>query len=402
VAAETSGVKTRPKERPSDRIGRRSRLSCYRHKQNLFPPECPSLGGMKRPFRGATFHVTNKCGRSKKRTEFHGKTGFLADYNRYSKEKRMPRTRIAPSPTGALHLGNARTFLVNWALARRHGWGVVLRIEDLDGPRVKSGAADEAIELLAWLGLDWDEGPYYQLHDLAPYREALATLARAGDVYPCRCTRKQIELASLSAPHGDEHELRYPGTCRPAEPTPVDPALLADENVAWRLRVPAGETVFVDQFAGAERHSVDQTVGDFLVGTKGGLPSYQLAVVVDDARQGIDQVVRGDDLLPSTPRQIHIYDRLRLGPAPSYTHLPLVVGSDGRRLAKRHGDSRLSHYRAAGASAARVVGQLAAWCGCGERREMTAGKFLDKFDLARLPGAPIVFSSEDDRWLLER
>lgn len=314
----------------------------------------------------------------------------------------MPRTRIAPSPTGALHLGNARTFLVNWALARQRGWRIVLRIEDLDGPRVKAGAADEAIELLVWLGLDWDEGPLYQLRDLAPYREALATLAQAGDVYPCRCTRKQIEQASLSAPHGDEYELRYPDTCRPAEPTPVDPAQLADAGVAWRLRVPSGETTFVDQFAGNVRCDVDQGVGDFLVGTKGGLPSYQLAVVVDDARQGIDQVVRGDDLLSSTPRQLLIYDRLRLGPVPSYTHLPLVVGPDGRRLAKRHGDSRLTHYRAAGASAARIVGLLAEWCGCGPRQEMTAGEFLVAFDLHDLAKGPIMFTPTDDDWLLRR
>ncbi len=264
----------------------------------------------------------------------------------------MPRTRLAPSPTGALHLGNARTFLVNWALARQNGWQIVLRIEDLDGPRIKPGAADEAIGVLDWLGLDWDEGPVYQSHDLTPYREALATLGNEGAVYACRCTRKQIAQASLSAPHGDEHELRYPGTCRPPESTPVDDVLQANERVAWRIRVPVAVTMFVDQFAGEQQHDVASTVGDFLVGAKGGMPGYQLAVVVDDARQRIDQVVRGDDLISSTPRQLLLYDRLELGPPPSYTHLPMVVGEDGRRLAKRHGDSRLSHYRAQGARGA--------------------------------------------------
>jgi glutamyl-tRNA synthetase len=313
----------------------------------------------------------------------------------------MPRTRLAPSPTGALHLGNARTFLVNWALARQRDWRIVLRIEDLDGPRVKAGAADEAIDLLAWLGLDWDEGPSYQLNDLAPYREALAKLAAAGDIYACRCTRREIEAASLSAPHGDAHELRYPGTCRPAEPTPVDSARLADAEVAWRLRVPAEETCFVDRFAGEQRHDVDRVVGDFLVGTKGGLPSYQLAVVVDDARQGVDQVVRGDDLVSSTPRQLLLYERLKLGLVPSYTHLPLVVGPDGRRLAKRHGDSRLSHYRSQGVSAERIVGLLAEWCGCGTRREMSAAEFLDAFNLDSLPREPIMFTAADNDWLLQ-
>ena len=125
------------------------------------------------------------------------------------------RTRLAPSPTGALHLGNARTFLVNWALARQRGWQIVLRIDDLDGPRIKAGAADGALEMLSWLGLDWDEGPYFQRHDLLPYRHALEQLGNQGDIYPCRCTRKQIAAASLSAPHACDHELRYPGTCRP-------------------------------------------------------------------------------------------------------------------------------------------------------------------------------------------
>ncbi len=312
----------------------------------------------------------------------------------------MSCTRLAPSPTGALHLGNARTFLVNWALARQRGWKIVLRIDDPDGPRIKEGAADEAIELLQWLGLDWDEGPYFQRRDLSAYRAALAKLAQRGDIYACRCTRRQIEAASLSAPHGDEHELRYPGTCRPEGPGVVDDRLLAEANVAWRICVAEGETAFVDAFAGVQSHDVQASVGDFLVGTKAGLPSYQLAVVVDDARQGIDQVVRGDDLLRSTSRQILLYDRLGLGLAPTYTHLPLVLGEDGKRLAKRHGDSRLLHYREHGVGAERILGLLGEWCGLGSRREMSTVAFLDAFDLDRLPREPTVFTSRDDAWLL--
>ncbi|MCA9231860.1 MAG: tRNA glutamyl-Q(34) synthetase GluQRS, partial [Planctomycetales bacterium] len=232
-----------------------------------------------------------------------------------------PRTRLAPSPTGALHLGNARTFLVNWAIARQRGWEIVLRIEDLDGPRVKEGTAELAVELLAWLGLDWDEGPYYQRDDLSPYLAATKQLVRSGHVYPCRCTRKEVQQATLSAPHGDQHELRYPGTCRPQQ-SEVDTALLGVEGVAWRVCVPAGKTDFQDSFCGKQTYDIGETIGDFLVGTKLGLPSYQLAVVVDDARQGIDQVVRGDDLLSSTPRQILLYELLGLSRLPNYTHLP--------------------------------------------------------------------------------
>jgi len=308
----------------------------------------------------------------------------------------MPRTRLAPSPTGALHLGNARTFLVNWALARQQGWEIVLRIEDLDGPRVKPEAAAEAIDILGWLGLDSDEGPYYQRDDLAPYRAALDRLAAQDDVYPCRCTRREIEQAALSAPHGDEHELRYPGTCREI-PLPRREGL--GEGFALRLRVPSGATSFTDRFAGRHQHDIDATTGDFLVATKEGLPGYQLAVVVDDARQLIDRIVRGDDLLGSTHRQQLLRQRLNLGPTPEYWHLPLVVGPDGRRLAKRHGDSRISHYRAQGVAPERVIGLLAEWCGIGPRRAMTAEQFLDEFKLERLSHEPIVFTAADDAWL---
>ena len=313
----------------------------------------------------------------------------------------MLRTRLAPSPTGALHLGNARTFLVNWALARQRGWRIVLRMEDLDGPRVKPEAAAEAIDDLAWLGLDWDEGPTYQCHDLAPYRAALAHLAAQGAIYPCRCTRREIEAASLSAPHADEHELRYPGTCRPLQATPYPPEALDNATSAWRLRVPEGTTAFTDAFAGPHSHKIQGATGDFLVATKDGLPSYQLAVVVDDARQQITHIVRGDDLLASTHRQRLLQERLGLTPPAEYIHLPLVVGPDGRRLAKRHGDSRLSHYRRASVSPMHILGLLAEWCGLGARRDMTAADFASSFRLDRLPHDQIVFTPQDDAWLLK-
>ena len=313
----------------------------------------------------------------------------------------MPRTRLAPSPTGALHLGNARTFLINWALARQNGWRVVLRIDDLDGPRVKRGAADEAIDVLDWLGMDWDEGPHYQLADTSPYDAALAQLASAGAVYPCRCTRSEIEAASMSAPHGDEHELRYPGTCRPAEPRCTD-IHSAGDGAAWRLRVPDREVGFVDTVAGEQSENIYRRVGDFLVRTKSGLPSYQLAVVVDDARQGIDRVVRGDDLLPSTARQLLLQKLLGLGPVPEYFHVPLVVGGDGRRLAKRHGDSRISHYRRAGVPPDRVIGLVAHWCGLGPLGPMTTGQFLSRFRLEDLPAGAVVFTGQHDAWLKGR
>ncbi len=307
------------------------------------------------------------------------------------------RTRLAPSPTGALHLGNARTFLINWAMAKRGGWRIVLRIEDLDGPRVKTDADRGAIEALRWLGMGWDEGPLYQRHDLSRYRAALESLAERGLIYPCRCSRSQIASAQ-SAPHGDEHELRYPGTCRPAGVTPVkyEPEL----DAAWRLRVPDETIKFVDGFAGEQAMNPQQSVGDFVVATRAGLPAYQLAVVVDDADQGVTQVVRGDDLITSTPRQLLLYRMLGLHPEPTYTHVPLVLGPDGRRLAKRHGDTRIDHYRQRGTPAERIIGLIGRWSGLGERRAMSAADFAAGFELGELPHERVTFTEDDDQWLL--
>ena len=315
-----------------------------------------------------------------------------------------PRTRLAPSPTGALHLGNARTFLINWALARQRGQRILLRIEDLDGPRIKRGSDRLAMDTLAWLGLDWDEGPIYQAADLEPYRHALARLLEGGHVYPCDATRKEIEAAQ-SAPHRDDHELRYPGTNRPTPATDRDawPSLLDAGPHAWRLIVPDGPIAFDDELHGKVSVDVQQQVGDFVVATKAGLPAYQLAVVVDDARQEVTDVVRGDDLLRSTARQVLLYGLLGLGDPPRYAHVPLVIGEDGRRLAKRHGDTRLARYRELGVDAHRVVALLASWCGATPRGQpvdaMTAAEFADRFELDAIPREPVMFTHEDEAWL---
>ncbi len=312
-------------------------------------------------------------------------------------------TRLAPSPTGTLHLGNARTFLVNWALARQHGWRVLLRMEDLDSTRVRPGANEQAAEVLRWLGLDWDEGPINQSADLSPYRSALERLIADGKAYPCRCTRSQILAASLSAPHAGQGELRYPGTCRPSTSDSHSRKPLANSlntpGVAWRFIALDEPVPFVDAFAGPQAFNPQQEVGDFLVATKDCQPSYQLAVVVDDARQGVTHVVRGDDLLNCTARQIQLYHALDLGPIPKYTHVPLVVGEDDRRLAKRHGDTHVSHYRGLGVRPERVIGLMAEWCGLGERRELSPEAFAEAFELDRLPHEQVMFGSAEDHWL---
>lgn len=292
-----------------------------------------------------------------------------------------------------MHLGNARTFLVNWALARQRAWRIMLRIEDLDTPRNKPGAAEGLVQTLQWLGLDWDEGPIRQSSDLEPYRQAMRRLAEAGHVFECSLTRSQIETAA-SAPQAGVHEDRYPPSLRPE----IVPRHFVDVGSNWRFVTQPGTVRFNDGFLGPQLHDPSETVGDFVVWTKRGQPAYQLAVVVDDARHGVTQVVRGADLLDSTARQILLQRALGLR-HPRHTHLPLVVGPDGRRLAKRHGDTRIEQYRTLGVTPQRIIGLIAHWCGLPSRREMGPDEFLDSFSLDRIPNDTITFTHEDDEWL---
>lgn len=310
-------------------------------------------------------------------------------------------TRIAPSPTGALHLGNARTFLVNWAIARQSGWKIVLRIDDLDSPRVKAGADRRAIADLEWLGIDWDQGPTHESALVGEYRRQLIQLAARGAIYPCACTRTQIAAASLSAPHADEHELRYPGTCRPAEAVPFDFQDDRWKGHAWRLRVADEITRFDDRLAGPQEWNVQQHTGDFLVTNKQGIASYQLACVIDDSLAGVTDVVRGDDLLGSTPRQMILQRLLEIAPV-RYWHLPLVVGDDGKRLAKRHGGATVEQYRDAGVAAGRIRALVLEWSGGGPLPDCPPAGFLRSFRLENLPRRRIVYSNRCHDWLMQK
>ena len=243
-----------------------------------------------------------------------------------------------------------------------------MRVEDLDGPRVRPGLEARILEELRWLGLDWDEGPdvggplgpYRQSELGARHADALGRLREAGLAYPCFCSRAEIAQAS-QAPHAGDEGPRYPGTCR--DLVEGERAVRASRRApAWRFRVPPGLVAFEDQIHGQCTFDVAATVGDFVVARADGVPSYQLAVIVDDAAMQITDVVRGDDLLPSTARQILIGQALGLR-VPGFAHVPLVVGEDGARLAKRHGALSLGELRAGGADPAAVVGALAATCG---------------------------------------
>ncbi len=257
--------------------------------------------------------------------------------------------RLAPSPTGALHLGNVRTFMIAWLRARQQGGKVIMRMEDLDHPRDKPGAAAQAIEDLAWLGFDWDE-EFVQSERKDIYRVALEKLKAKDMVYACTCSRKDVEAAQ-SAPHAGE-QLFYPGICR-------EKHLEWTPKACWRFKTPANSHVVVeDVFAGKYEQTVDEKLGDFPLARDQFGAGYTLAAVVDDAWMGVTEVVRGDDLLPATPAQILLQRALDL-PTPQYCHVPLLVGPDGRRLAKRHGDTRIANYRAQGLSPETILGSLA-------------------------------------------
>jgi len=298
--------------------------------------------------------------------------------------------RLAPSPTGSQHIGNARTYLIAWLSARKQGGRVILRIEDIDSPRVKPEATRLIVEELQWLGFHWDEGPIVQTTRMAKYVEALEKLKKHELVYPCTCTRKDIEQAA-SAPHL-EHELPpYPGTC--ARRTVADAAAITDRPYAWRFRSTAVVPSYHDLICG-EVHPRIEYGGDFVVWKNNNTPAYQLAVVVDDAEMGVNEVIRGDDLIPSTPRQLQLYQAFGK-PSPRFGHVPLVVGTDGRRLAKRHGDARLATLREQGVSVVKFLGFLGWSCGwLPEVKPITLEELLVVFSLEAIPRKPFVLSEE--------
>lgn len=297
---------------------------------------------------------------------------------------------MAPSPTGVLHLGNARSFLLAWLDVRRRGGVVLLRIEDIDGPRVRSGATEAALEDLTWLGLDWDHGPVLQSGFSAQHEAALQRLHARGEVYPCVCTRRDVEQAA-SAPHAGEEGPIYPGTCRGRWKDAAEAEAETGRPACWRYRVPDGEVALSDRVRGKLRFRPTEELGDFVVWKRDGQAAYQLAVVVDDAAAGVDTVMRGDDLLPSAARQKLLYASLD-APAPEWAHLPLVVGEDGRRLAKRHGDTSLRRFRESGVSAETLVGWLAHVSGLrASDSSCRASELVDDFDLGRLPAAAVVW-----------
>jgi glutamyl-tRNA synthetase len=295
--------------------------------------------------------------------------------------------RFAPSPTGALHVGNLRTALLAWLFARSAGARFLVRVEDLDRARVRPRVEEAQLADLRALGLDWDEPVVRQSERMALYESAIDRLDSEGLLYPCYCTRAEIRGAA-SAPHGIPAADRYPGTCRDLTTAGRAEREAAGRPPALRVRAEGTRIAFEDRLLGRFEEETD----DFVVRRNDGAPAYQLAVVVDDAAQGIGEVVRGADLVDSTPRQLLLARLLGL-PEPSHAHVPLVLGPDRRRLAKRHGAVTLDDRAARGEGPDEVRAWMARSLGLAETGEKpTLEELLARFDPMRLPREPTVWS----------
>jgi glutamyl-tRNA synthetase len=301
-----------------------------------------------------------------------------------------------------------RSALLGWLQARAAGGAFVMRVEDLDRPRVVAGAEREIFDDLRWLGLDWDEGPdvggphapYRQSERSARFAAAVERLLAEGRAFPCFCSRADVQRAAdeeraVNAPHGASDDgPRYPGTCRDLGAAQIaERARTRAPSV--RLRVGPEEVAWRDGVHGPQQARPADTVGDFVLRRADGVAAYQLAVVVDDAAMAVSDVLRGDDLLPSTARQLLLYRALGL-PAPRFAHVPLMVGADGVRLSKRHGAIGVGQLRARGVSAARLLAFLAASAGlCAPDERPTARELIARFSLDRLPRVPTVVVPDD-------
>ena len=305
------------------------------------------------------------------------------------------RVRFPPSPTGFLHVGGARTALFNWAFARHHGGAFVLRIEDTDRSRSTEEYTRSILDALEWLGLDWDEGPpspgYRQTERFDVYRAQAERLLAEGRAYRCRCTPETLDALRKAAQAANE-TFRYPGTCR-------DAAVPASEPHALRLRAPqTGQTVVDDAIHGRVVFE-DATLDDWILVRTDGTPTYNFCVVVDDVTMKITHVIRGDDHLSNTPKQVHCYQALGY-PLPIFAHIPMILGGDKTRLSKRHGATSVQAYREQGILPEAMLNYLArlGWSH-GDQEVFTRDDLIRHFDLAHVGQAAAVFDHTKLEWV---
>jgi glutamyl-tRNA synthetase len=319
------------------------------------------------------------------------------------------RVRFAPSPTGHLHIGGARTAIYNWAFARHVGGTFILRIDDTDPERSTEANTDAILRSLRWLGLDWDEGPeaggelgpYFQTQRAAGYAAALEKLKAADAVYPCFCGAEELEAAREAARTAGGTSLGYPRTCRDIDPAAAQERIAAGEPHTWRLKVPKdrGDVVFVDAVRG-ETAFHSEMLDDFVLVRSDGTPTYNFATVVDDAEMGITHVIRGDDHLSNTPRQILVFEVLG-APTPKFAHLSMILGADGKRLSKRHGATSVEQFRDEGILPEALVNYLAllGWSLDDHTTVFTRDQLVADFGLERVSRNPAIFDPEKLDWM---
>ncbi len=303
------------------------------------------------------------------------------------------RTRFAPSPTGYLHIGGARTALFSWLYARRHGGTFVLRIEDTDLERSTPESVQAILDGMAWLGLDYDEGPFYQTQRFDRYREVIQQLLDAGKAYKCYCSRERLE--ALRAEQMEQKiKPRYDGCCRNGVEPPGE-----DAPYVIRFRNPQDGAVVVDDLIRGRVTFSNDELDDLIIARSDGSPTYNLTVVVDDSDMKITHVIRGDDHLNNTPRQINILRALGLEP-PIYAHVPMILGSDGKRLSKRHGAVSVLQYREDGYLPEALVNYLVrlGWSH-GDQEIFSREEMVELFELADVNRAASVFNPEKLAWL---
>jgi glutamyl-tRNA synthetase len=319
-----------------------------------------------------------------------------------------PRVRFAPSPTGHLHIGGARTAIYNWAFARHNGGVFVLRIDDTDPERSTDENMQAILRALSWLGLDWDEGPdvdgaygpYFQTRRADTYRDALDALRASGGAYPCFCGPADLETRRAAARTGSS-SAGYDRSCRALSPEAVAQKTAAGEAHAWRLAVPEdrGDVTFTDLVRG-EMSFPSDSLDDFVLMRTDGTPTYNFASIVDDSLMAITHVIRGDDHLSNTPRQILVLEALGR-PVPFFAHLSMILGADGSRLSKRHGATSVEAYRDEGYLPEAVVNYLAllGWSPGDETNSFPPSLLVDRFELARVSRNPAIFDPAKLEWL---
>ena len=313
-------------------------------------------------------------------------------------QNRTVRLRFAPSPTGYLHVGGARTALYDWLLARKMKGTFVLRIEDTDVQRSSQEMVDVILNSLKWLGLNWDEGPYFQSERTQQYRDAGLKLVSSGKAYRCFCKPEEL-AAKREAAVQAKIAAKYDRTCLRLSPSDVESFLAEGKPYAVRFLVPAGVTSFRDLVHGEIKLEND-TVEDFVLLRSDGHPTYHLSVVVDDISMEITQVIRGDDHISNTPKQIMLYEAFGES-APQFGHLPLILGPDKKRLSKRHGSVAVEEYRNQGILPEALINFLAllGWNPGDEREIFSAAELVQEFDLERVGTSNAVFDLKKLQWM---